>query len=108
MKSPSCWYTSWAADDAGDLATGGLDTYSRVSVILECRRVKAPYSADRGHIDLLDSPLRLNLRVDPRSRSRCGSGGFCYLRPLSLAVGRTVWGTTADRAARTTRVRLPA
>lgn len=63
---------------------------------------KWTYSANRRHIDMLDALLRLDLRVDPRSRSRRRCSGLV----LGACVRRAVCGLTSHRAALTKRLRF--
>lgn len=60
------------------------------------------YRANRRHIDMLDALLRLNLRVDPRSRRRRRS---CCL-VFYANVCRAVCGLTSYGAAFTMRLRV--
>lgn len=94
--------------DAGDLATGGVGAWGGCGQSVGVQRAWAQrvrggtYRANRRHIDVLDALLRLDLRVDPRRRSRRGRGR------LVLEAGRrgAVCAFTRNRAASAMRLGL--
>lgn len=73
-------------------------------------RLSSTYSANRRHVDMLNALLRLDLRVDPRSRGRRLRSSVRGFRLFGLGDCGAACVFARNRAARAraTRVRLPA
>lgn len=88
--------------DAGDLATGGVGAWARLVVGFGKEVWRVTYRANWRHINVLDALLRLNLRVDPRSRRSRSRSRLV----LEAGRGRAVCAFTRNRATSAMRLGL--